>query len=57
MFKDVLQGMDMGVLGQIGLGAFVLAFILIGIRVALLPKKEREEAKNLPLEDPPEIDS
>jgi ubiquinone biosynthesis protein Coq4 len=57
MFREVVQGLDVGILGQIGLGAFVLAFILIGIRVALLPKKERDEAKNLPLEDPPEIDA
>jgi len=56
MFREVVQAMDTGVLGQIGLFAFILAFVLISVRVALLSKKEREEAKRLPLEEPPEFD-
>jgi cbb3-type cytochrome oxidase subunit 3 len=56
MFKEVVQAMNSGILAQIGLFAFLLAFILVMIRVFLLPKKERDEAKQQPLNDPPEID-
>ncbi len=56
MFKEVIRAMETGVLAEIGLFAFLIAFVLIIVRVALLPKKERDEAKHLPLNDPPEID-
>lgn len=57
MFKEVARALETGILAEIGLFAFILAFALVVIRVALLSKKERTEAKNLPLNDPPEIDS
>jgi hypothetical protein len=51
MFKEVTRSLDTGLLGIIGLIAFVAAFILIVVRVMLMKKSERENAKNIPLED------
>lgn len=52
MMKDVIRALETGVLAEIGLIAFVLAFVLILVRVALMPRRERENAKRLPLDDP-----
>ena len=51
MWKEVIQSMESGVLGYVGLFAFLFAFLLILVRVALMKKKDRMEAKNLPLDE------
>ena len=55
MMKETLRGIDPGILPIIGLIAFIVAFVLIIIRVMTMKKAEREEAKNLPLDDADEI--
>ena len=47
--------METGVLSYVGLFAFLFAFSLIMARVVLMKKKERSEAKNLPLDGNPEF--
>jgi cbb3-type cytochrome oxidase subunit 3 len=54
MWKDVFRAMDTGFLAEIGLIAFIVTFVLILIRVFTLPKKERDHAKNIPLDEPRE---
>jgi cbb3-type cytochrome oxidase subunit 3 len=51
MMKDVARAMESGALAEIGLIAFFVAFILILIYVIRMPKKQRDKAKHLPLED------
>ncbi len=55
MFKDVVQAMDTGLLAFIGLFTFIVAFGLILARAFLLSRKERTEAKNIPFDDPTEV--
>lgn len=54
MWKDVFRSLDTGVLAEIGLIAFIVTFVLILIRVFTLSKKERDHAKNIPLDEPKE---
>lgn len=51
MMREVVRALDTGPLAEIGLIAFVLAFILIIVYAFLLPKRKRDDAKNLPLDD------
>ncbi len=53
MMKEVLHGMETGLIAQIGLIAFMVAFTLIILRVLMLKPSERTRSKNLPLNDPP----
>ena len=53
MFKEVLRDIDTGILGIIGLIAFLVAFLLIVVRVMTMKKTERDKAKSIPLEDEP----
>lgn len=55
MWKEVVQSMETGSLAYVGLFAFLFAFTLIVIRVALMKKKERTDAKNMPLDEQPEF--
>jgi hypothetical protein len=55
MWKEVVQSMETGALAYVGLFAFIFAFTLIVIRVALMKKKERMDAKNMPLDEEPEF--
>lgn len=55
MWKEVVQSMETGVLSYVGLFAFLFAFTLIVARVVLMKKKERTQAKNLPLDENPEF--
>lgn len=55
MWKEVVQSMETGVLAYVGLFAFLFAFVLIMARVVLMKKRERTEAKNLPLDENPEF--
>ena len=51
--KEVLHGLETGLFAQIGLISFMVAFILILMRVLMLKPAERDHAKRLPLNDPP----
>lgn len=51
MMKEAVRALETGHLAEIGLIAFVVAFVLILLRAFLLPKAERDQAKQLPLED------
>ena len=55
MIKEVVRAMETGSLAYIGLFAFIFAFVLIIARVAIMKKSEREEIKNLPLDEPTEF--
>lgn len=55
MWKEVVQSMETGALAYVGLFAFLFAFVLIVLRVALMKKKERTAGKNMPLDDQPEF--
>lgn len=48
MMKEVLRALDTGVLAQIGLIAFVFAFLLVLLRVFLYTKQEISQIENLP---------
>ena len=54
MLRSVFQSFETGTLAEISLLAFVLGFSLILIRVILLPKKEMEAGRNMPLDEPEE---
>ena len=55
MMKEVVRALESGSLPEIGLLAFVFAFVLILIRVMTMKKGDRESAKNLPLDDPDRV--
>jgi hypothetical protein len=55
MMKEVIRAMETGYLAYIGLFAFILAFVFIIARVAIMRKREREEIKNLPVDEPEEF--
>lgn len=51
MMKDIVRALETGGLAQIGLIAFVVAFVLVVFWAFTMSRKARDEAKNLPLED------
>lgn len=51
MMKEVIRAMETGMLAEIGLLAFFVAFVLIVVRAFLMPKSDREDAKQMPLDD------
>lgn len=51
MLKEALQNLDTGILAQIGLLFFLLAFVLLMIRTLFLVREKGAYAKNLPLQD------
>ena len=51
MIRDILGGIDTGILAQVGLLAFVVAFLAIVVYAFSLKKKRRDEAKEIPLKD------
>ncbi len=55
MMKEVVRAMETGILAQIGLIAFFVAFVLMVIYAFTLSKRKREYDKNLPLDDVPEL--
>lgn len=52
MMKEVVRALESGILPEIGLLAFFIAFVLIVVRVMTMKKTERDTLKNLPLDDP-----
>lgn len=51
MIRNILGAIDTGIMAQVGLLAFVLAFVAILIYTFTLRKSDRVDAKNLPLSD------
>ena len=51
MMKEAVRALETGGLAQVGLVAFVVAFVLILIYTFTISKGKREEAKQIPLED------
>ena len=51
MMKEVVRALDAGILPEIGLIAFFVAFLLIVARVLTMKKKERDTLKQIPLDD------
>ena len=56
MMKEVVRALETGALAQIGLIAFVIAFIGVVLYAFTLSRRKREEIKQLPLDDLPEHD-
>ena len=56
MMKEVIRALETGILSEIGLVAFLFVFVLIMIRVAMMKKRDVEEAKHLPLRDADPVD-
>ena len=54
MMKETLRALETGALAEIGLIAFVVAFVTILVRVAVLTRSERRYARDLPLDEPQE---
>lgn len=53
MMKEAVRALETGSIPEIGLIAFFVAFVLILIYAFALPRKRRDELKNLPLDDAP----
>lgn len=53
MMKEAIRALETGDLAVVGLVAFLVAFFLIVARAFLVPKKKRDDAKQIPLEDDP----
>lgn len=51
MMKEVVRSLESGILPEIGLIAFVLAFVLVVIYALTMKKQRREDAKQIPLQD------
>lgn len=49
--KELVRALETGSLAQVGLIAFVVAFVLVVAYAVTRTQGEREDAKNLPLED------
>ena len=54
MMKDVVRALETGGLAEIGLIAFVVAFVLMVAYALTLSKDRREEAKLLPFDEAPD---
>ncbi|GIV58333.1 MAG: hypothetical protein KatS3mg042_1246 [Rhodothermaceae bacterium] len=52
MMKEVLRSLETGHLAEVGLIAFLVAFLLLVARAFLMRPGERSQAKHLPLDDP-----
>ena len=51
MMKEVLRSMETGLLAEIGLLAYLTAFVLIVIWAMTMKRASRQHAKNIPLND------
>jgi cbb3-type cytochrome oxidase subunit 3 len=54
MMKDAVRALEMGAAAEIGLIAFVVAFLAMVAYAFTLSRKKRDEIKHLPLDDLPE---
>lgn len=55
MMKEAIRALETGALAEIGLLAFLLAFVLVLLYALLMKKSDRNAAKQLPLNDFPEL--
>jgi hypothetical protein len=51
MMKEAIRALETGALGEVGLIAFVLAFVLVLAYAFTLSEASRERLERLPLED------
>ena len=51
MWKETVRALQTGALGEIALVAFVIAFLGVVAYTFSLTKRQRDDAKHLPLED------
>jgi cbb3-type cytochrome oxidase subunit 3 len=51
MWKDAVRALETGTLAEIGLVAFFIAFVLIVAYALTLPKRDCQDALNMPLDD------
>ena len=56
MMKEAVRALETGALAEIGLIAFVVAFVAMVAYALTLSRRTREEIKQLPLDDLPEHD-
>ena len=54
MMKDAVRALEMGAAAEIGLIAFMVAFLAMVAYAMTLSKKKRDAIKHLPLDDLPE---
>ncbi len=55
MMKEAVRALETGTFGEIGLVAFIVAFVLVVAYALTLSKETREAIKHLPLDDAPEV--
>ena len=55
MMKEAVRALETGAFAEIGLIAFVVAFVLMVLYAFTLSKAKREEAKHLPFDDAPKV--
>ena len=51
MMKEAVRALETGSLAEVGLVAFVAAFVLIVLYAFTLSRQRREDAKHMPLQD------
>jgi cbb3-type cytochrome oxidase subunit 3 len=51
MMKDVVRALETGALAQVGLLAFVLAFVIVVVWAFTMSRRSRDAAKRLPLDE------
>ena len=55
MWKETVRALQTGALAEVAVVAFVVAFVLVVIYAFTMSKAKREELKNQPLDDAPEV--
>ena len=55
MMKEAVRALETGLLAEIGLVAFLVAFVLIVIYAMTMKKQTREDMKNMPINEPDEF--
>lgn len=55
MMKEAVRALETGALAEVGLLAFLLAFVMVLLYAFLMKKSDRSAAKQLPLSDFPEL--
>ncbi|HEX7071804.1 MAG TPA: CcoQ/FixQ family Cbb3-type cytochrome c oxidase assembly chaperone [Rhodothermales bacterium] len=51
MMKDVVRAIETGALAEVGLLAFVVAFVIVVVWAFTMSKRMRDAAKQLPLDE------
>ncbi len=55
MMKEAVRALETGAFAEVGLIAFVVAFVLMVLYALTLSREKRDAAKHLPLDDAPEF--